>query len=224
MKVTHLQHPSAEGSAKLDQGPAIPSVLQYITVDGEHEQVEAITSTQIDDGNMKKTLQGMMEPEFLTQGDTQVQSLVRSAQNTSHGEKIELLPAILARLQVFRSQVYGGGLDASEATQRALMDSHIVNCQCGFDEEVDDMVCCSFCHQWQHLRCCGYSGSRDPRLPETYACLRCVLGDTFEQLSTDLRTIALRRRTMSLAFQGGLKTKANLADILSKQFHFDFVY
>jgi hypothetical protein len=29
---------------------------------------------------------------------------------------------------------------------------------------------------------------------------------------------------MSLAFQGGLKTKANLADILSKQFHFDFVY
>jgi hypothetical protein len=220
MKVIHLQQPSAEGSAELDQVPAIPSVLQYVTLDGGNKQVDAIPSALVDDGNMKKTLQVMMEPEFLTQGDTQAQSLARSAQDPSGGIKIELLPVIIARLQVSRSQVYGGSFDPVHAAQQFQVDSHIVCCQCGHEEELDDMVCCCFCNRWQHVHCCGYSGIRDPRLPETHACLQCVLGDAFEELSTELKTIALRRRAMSFALQGGLRTKTNLAEIMSKLFHF----
>jgi hypothetical protein len=216
MKVTHLQHPPAEGSAELDQIPAIPSTLQYVTLGEEHEEVDNVLSAPVDDGNMKKMLRGMMEPELLTQGDTQAQSLARSARDPSGGVKIDLVPAIIARLQVSHSQAYGGGFDPSGAAQKFHMDSHVVCCQCGHDEEVDDMVCCCFCNRWQHLHCCGYSGIRDPRLPETHACLRCVLGHTFEELSMDLRIIALRRRAMSFAFQGGLRTKTNLAEILGK--------
>jgi hypothetical protein len=204
MKVTHLQHPSVEDSVELDKVPAIPSELHYTVPIRGSEEATGTASTPRDDVGMKQMLRGMMEPEILTQGDTQAQSM---AQNMSE-VKIELLPATIIRIKTSRAQAHGDSFDQSDFEQ------HIVRCLCGHEQEEDDMVCCYFCTRWQHLHCCGYSGVQDPRLPKIHACLRCVLGESFDGLSTDQKTMALRRRAMSFALQSGLRTKTNFAKIM----------
>lgn len=77
-------------------------------------------------------------------------------------------------------------------------------------------VQCSVCFTWQHLHCYGYTGAKDPRLPDEHVCYWCLLGDTDEKRYKALQTLATKRRAMFHVARNGLRTQTDLGVALGE--------
>ncbi|KAF2460599.1 HORMA domain-containing protein [Lineolata rhizophorae] len=93
-------------------------------------------------------------------------------------------------------------------------DNSIVECQCGWGREEDDMICCERCNTWQHCCCYGYRGRADPRIPDFYLCYRCLLEQDEPRLLQEMRHLALLRKGIHVIEKHGFRGDANLADML----------
>ncbi|KAF2089473.1 DNA-binding protein [Saccharata proteae CBS 121410] len=97
---------------------------------------------------------------------------------------------------------------------RKNQDEDILDCQCGCNNEEDDMINCSFCETWQHLHCYGYRGVDDPRIPSTHACYRCLLEDKEVPLLHELKNLALLRRGIHVIQDNGFSDEQKFAETL----------
>ncbi|CBX94363.1 hypothetical protein IAQ61_009931 [Plenodomus lingam] len=80
------------------------------------------------------------------------------------------------------------------------MDGHVIKCACGHAEDEGDSILCQFCHKWQHLHCMGYTGKNDAKIPSTYLCYECLLGQEERSLQQQ-RERAVYRRALWLLRQ-----------------------
>ncbi|QDS74976.1 hypothetical protein FKW77_005197 [Venturia effusa] len=93
-------------------------------------------------------------------------------------------------------------------------DTDTISCECGLTHEEDDMVCCHFCEQWQHLICYGYHNSGDPRMPDMHACYTCLLQEKEAPLLTELEHLTLLRKGASIAIKNGVHGDRQFAEAL----------
>lgn len=75
--------------------------------------------------------------------------------------------------------------------------AHVVNCQCGFVGDEGEMVQCSFCDTYQHLRCYGYLPQE---VPERHACYYCLFQGHDDQRLSELQDLALTRRCLWILY------------------------
>lgn len=219
MEVTHLAQASANDSADLEQEIAIPANLTFTSSGVQGEKVETLQSPQENNVEMRKALREMMQPEKLTQGDTQTQSLARLTQGSSseyHNIKLVLQPDVLSHLTATKAELRKAACKAI-GVSRATPKAHTVLCQCEYNQEEDDIVYCSFCNTWQHLHCYGYTGNNDPRLPEVHACYQCLLSSSEGDTIDKLHTLAAQRRGISFALCSGLKSKTEFHNMMGEQ-------
>ncbi|KAK3724805.1 hypothetical protein LTR37_000853 [Vermiconidia calcicola] len=209
----------SDHSAAYDFPPSIPTQrLLSQVADSYNTQSSNIPE-------MKKALKAMMQPEHLTQGDTQTQALLppplsESASPTrtdvsspTKDDKPLLSQSVTKRLDAVRTELREKArcLAKAEVTNRKK-DDDLILCQCGYAEDEGDMVECVYCGTWQHLHCYGYIDNRDPRLLDDHACYQCLLGDDEPQTLENVKDLALKRRGMSLVLRNGLKTQRDFAD------------
>lgn len=167
--------------------------------------------------NMRNALQGMMQPESLTQGDTQLQSMARQEDQPAleePGVRIKLLPEVISRLQEAQISLQKA-VTEDISTQQCQVETNVVLCQCGHDEYEHSMIRCSFCTTWQHLVCYGFSGRDDPRIPDIHACYHCLL-HTDEEALAELRVFVAQRRTVYLAARRGFQSMTDFYSVLGK--------
>lgn len=122
---------------------------------------------------MKSAIQDYLQPERLTQGDTQTQAPLRArppfnAFTVTPGSsttlprravdsaqpavgKLALRPEVAARLRAKKATLYKKATQLVAPKQKRIEDKEIVMCQCGYDGEDDAMVCAlrlPRCCQW----------------------------------------------------------------------------
>ncbi|KAK4545923.1 hypothetical protein LTR36_002487 [Oleoguttula mirabilis] len=204
-------------------------------------QLEDSLNTQASNvRNMKKVLKDMMLPEQISQGDTQTQALPHlptlseSTESPSRytvspsklpiaeptvRDKPALSPTKASELERDQRRLRQHAHDLAKRKGRKTKNGEVVLCQCGYMEEEDGMVECTYCGTWQHLHCYGYTGSDDPRLPEDHTCYQCLLGDGEEDLLLKLQSLAMKRRGMHLAVKKGVKTQRDFATDLGLDIH-----
>ncbi|SMQ49166.1 unnamed protein product [Zymoseptoria tritici ST99CH_1A5] len=191
---------------------------------------------------MKSALGGMMLPEHLTQGDTQTQmpmrrptaaartisrvpnSPIEKEMSTAREDslkqqppvttKMMLLPKLANLLEAKKSKLRKTALSLSQSTNTDADKEERVLCQCGLARDAGDMVNCVHCDTWQHIHCYGFSGSKDPRLPEEHTCYQCLLGGMDEDLLTKMEDLALLRRGMGIVLHDGLQRKTDLGKLM----------
>lgn len=188
--------------------------------------------------DMKDTLRGMMQPEHITQGDTQTQSLLHpppprseSTESISHHtfspsklsiaeptvrDKPALSQTKATELSRDKQRLHQYAHELAKRAGRNMKKGHVTLCQCGYEKEEGDMVECTYCGTWQHLHCYGYTGTDDSRLPEDHTCYQCLLGDEEQAVLVKLQDLALKRRGMHLALQKGLRTQRDFATALGE--------
>lgn len=107
--------------------------------------LKASIDTQSSDvPNMKKALQGMMRPEYLSQGDTQTQAMQPApVVEPSASAQLTLLPDIARQLRQNKVKLERTALNLAGVTRKNSKDSDILLCQCGYREEEGDMVSCA---------------------------------------------------------------------------------
>lgn len=99
--------------------------------------VQTHISTQSSDvPKMKQALQGMLRPEYLSQGDTQTQAIHQPTAPV----QLTLLPNIARRLQTDKAKLEKNAVKAAGVTKASAKNADIVLCQCGHQEEEGDMV------------------------------------------------------------------------------------
>lgn len=180
---------------------------------------------------MQHALLAMMQPENITQGDTQVllplkrlpppppstdatespsrmeaPELVDLRHNIPSAAKANLLPAKATQLRFDQQRLRKNALSiAMRSGTHVKRDGNIIICQCEHAEEEGDMVECATCNTWQHLHCYGYDGIQDRRLRNEHTCYACLSGSDLQSLAI-LRDLAKRRRAV-YAFLQGPKTQ-----------------
>jgi len=191
---------------------------------------------------MKSALQGMMQPEHISQGDTQTQSLVYPpppvSETTASPSRYTVSPSKLSlaepvtsdkpcfspkkaiELQREKQRLHDYAHDIAKRNGRKTKKGDVVLCQCGYNKDEGDMVECTYCNTWQHLHCYGYTGASDPRLPDDHICYQCLMGDEEQATLTKLQALALKRRGMHFALQNGLKNQRDFATDLGKSISF----
>ncbi|KAF2103810.1 DNA-binding protein [Rhizodiscina lignyota] len=131
--------------------------------------------------------------------------------------QIRFSQAKVAELDVLRKRLTIGD-QPLEGISSSIMDveqEYPVKCQCGFNEDDGDMICCDFCNNWQHACCYGYLSPKDPRIPDTHACYECLLGTKEGVLLKELQELALLRcAAYALKHDGGMNTAREFKDIL----------
>lgn len=186
--------------------------------------------------NMKGALQSMLQPEQITQGDTQTetQSLHRTVPLsvatstptcTSNSPSKALIatsptktkpllsPSKISILQKSKGYLRQRALKLANCSSKSkITTKEVVLCQCGHSMEEAEMVECVYCGTWQHLHCYGYTGADDPRLPDDHACYQCLLGDEDPANLKKLQHLAAQRRAMHFALQNGLPTQKQFAE------------
>ncbi|TKA78562.1 hypothetical protein B0A55_02804 [Friedmanniomyces simplex] len=183
---------------------------------------------------MTNAVRDMMQPETITQGDTQTQRSLHRApaalslstespgRTTASPEKSPTTaifspakPALLStkaqKLEKERLRFQKQALALVKQASRKTRRGHTVLCQCGHEKDEGPMVQCAYCQMWQHLPCYGYTAGDDPRLPETHVCYQCLLGDEEKLTLKKLKDLAMNRRGMDFALQQGLWTQGELA-------------
>jgi meiosis-specific protein len=183
---------------------------------------------------MKGAFLGMMRPECMTQGDTQIevqtQQLALSAHEARscslrHAEQAEqaglggvllskkaiLLPVKAGTLKREKSRLRGKAFTLLQSTGKKTLRGELVLCQCGYGEEEGGMVRCEYCETWQHLPCYGYAGHDDPRLPDTHTCYRCLCTEDEQSILKTLEDLVVKRRVMDFALRYGIRTQKQLA-------------
>jgi len=191
---------------------------------------------------MRSALLGMMQPERVTQGDTQTQPQMpmdpplpprsestetpsrysvspskhsMAAQESTHDKPI-LSPTKAQHLDQEKQHLQQTAMELLRKSGRKLKKGDIVLCQCGHAEDEDEMVQCMYCLTWQHLHCYGYTGAHDLRLPDEHTCYQCLLGEREQLALRKLQDLALKRRAMHFALVNGLNTQRELASDLGK--------
>ena len=217
----HADQPHDERSIPDNESPT----LQPPQCETELSLMPDTQSSNI--ANMRRAFQGMMRPEHITQGDTQMQfadigTHPPASESTATPSFTSPSPFI-SKINVPSKAVVKPVLSPTKARlltnntkrlkQRAQKagkkaeDDDIVTCQCGHAEEEGDMVQCVFCSTWQHLHCYGYTDRHDIRLPDDHVCYQCLLGDSEQLIFRRLRDLTLKRRAMSFALRHGLTTQ-----------------
>jgi hypothetical protein len=186
---------------------------------------------------MNGDLKNMMQPEEITQGDTQTQgaflqfafedaetvtptSYRASSCRSSHFQtpmKTDTFPLLAGTQHEIAKRKPYLVETASALARKAggrTADGQMVLCQCAFGNEEGEMVQCSYCTTWQHLHCYGYTGGEDPRLPEDHVCYWCLLGDTDVENYKNLQQLAVRRRAMFHVARSGLRTRTDFSKAL----------
>ncbi|KAK0338258.1 hypothetical protein LTR59_002932 [Friedmanniomyces endolithicus] len=189
-----------------------------------------------------KAVREMMQPESITQGDTQTYTSIhlqpptlsmspRSPDRTTASPresstlaacspvKPALSPMKAQKLNKERSRLQQQALALVKQARSKSWRGHAVWCQCGHQNEEGDMVQCGYCRMWQHLPCYGYMNSDDPRLPDEHVCYQCMLGAEEKLTLHKLQDLAMKRRVMGFALQHGLKTQVEFAHDLAQQLY-----
>ncbi|EME44840.1 hypothetical protein DOTSEDRAFT_87353 [Dothistroma septosporum NZE10] len=185
---------------------------------------------------MRSALRDMLQPERLTQGDTQTQVPLRPQRITttpaftagpstdfaekstgtsvSSDSKLVLLPEVAARLESEKPKLHKKAMQLAGPREMSDKNDRVIFCQCGFDGKDDNMIHCDFCDTWQHLYCYGFSGSQDSRTPGYHVCYQCLLGGRDVVALCEVKELALKRRVMSYALKNGLRKKTDMAKSL----------
>ncbi|KAI9777968.1 MAG: DNA binding protein [Candelina submexicana] len=85
----------------------------------------------------------------------------------------------------------------------------VVRCQCDWNKDEGDMVCCDYCETWQHVECYGYSGLEDSRIPS--------LGSD-DQILAMMKLLCLIRRAFRIIDKDGYPSSNK---DFAKQLHCD---
>ncbi|KAK0278486.1 hypothetical protein LTR35_009225 [Friedmanniomyces endolithicus] len=183
---------------------------------------------------MTTAVRDMMQPDPITQGDTQTHTLIhlqpptlsmspgtpdRTTASPRESSTLAACSPVKPALSPMKAQKLNK--DRSSLQQQALAlvklagsksrRGHAVWCQCGHQKEEGDMVQCGYCRTWQHLPCYGYMTNGDPRLPDDHACYQCMLGGEEKLTLHKLQDLATKRRAMHSVLQHGLRTQAEFA-------------
>jgi len=196
-------------------------------------QQDSVLNTQSSNVlDMRRALKDMMQPEQITQGDTQMRSQMKppppiptesastpstsTSKDTTTAARTALAKPILSptkarHLDHEKARLRRAALDRVKKGGGKVKKADVVLCQCGHDEEEDGMVQCTYCSTWQHLQCYGYTDANDLRLPDKHTCYLCLLDGDEQLIKEKLQDLALKRRAMGFALQNGLTTQADLA-------------
>ncbi|KAK0946654.1 hypothetical protein LTR29_001823 [Friedmanniomyces endolithicus] len=198
---------------------------------------DSVTTQSATTVAMTKAVRNMMRPEPITQGDTQMHTLIDTASMppespdrttaspresptlaASSAVKPALSPMKAQELDKDRSRLQQQALALVKQAGSKSRRGHTVWCQCGHRNEEGGMVQCEYCRMWQHLPCYGYMTNDDPRLPDDHVCYQCMLGG--EEMITlhKLQDLAMKRRAMDFALQHGLRTQEEFANDLELGF------
>ncbi|KAK4978192.1 hypothetical protein LTR42_002570 [Elasticomyces elasticus] len=212
--------------------PGLPA-LEHIGADAMYMEDSINTQSGVT-MKMKSAVGDMMQPQSITQGDTQTQhtmhppppafseSTESPGRTTVSPPKSIITPAVSSdrpmlsptkahKLAAEIPRLQQQALDAIKQAGRRPKGNDTTLCQCGYEKEEDEMVRCGYCKTWQHLPCYGYTDADDPRLPEDHTCYQCLLGDGEKVTLTKLQDLAMTRRAMDFALQHGLKTQGEFA-------------
>ncbi|KAK5677100.1 hypothetical protein LTS10_010289 [Elasticomyces elasticus] len=212
--------------------PGLPA-LEHISADAMYMEDSINTQSGVT-MKMKSAVGDMMQPQSITQGDTQTQHTIHPpppafnvstespGRTTVSPPKSIMTPAVSSdrpmlsptkahRLAAERPRLQQQALDMVKQAGRRPKDNDTTLCQCGYEKEEDEMVQCGYCKTWQHLPCYGYTDADDPRLPEDHTCYQCLLGDEEKVTLNKLQDLAMTRRAMDFALQHGLKTQGEFA-------------
>ncbi|CAK4034050.1 Hypothetical predicted protein [Lecanosticta acicola] len=182
---------------------------------------ESLDTQSSDLPRMRSVLQGAVQPEHLTQGDTQTQASMRPppvpvysvpkvpsiappAATSTPLQKLQLDPAVVSKLHANQTNLTESALKLAKAKISHGKIGDILYCQCG--KQID----CTCCGTSQHYHCQGFSGAEDPRIPENYTCYHCLLHGRDDSTRKVIDDLVLKRRAMVTALQHGLKTKTDL--------------
>ncbi|KAK4891724.1 hypothetical protein LTR27_009732 [Elasticomyces elasticus] len=210
-----------------------PGLPEHISADAMYMEDSMNTQSGVT-MKMKSAVGDMMQPQSITQGDTQTQhtmhrpppafseSTESPGRTTFSPPKSIMTPAVSSdrpvlsptkahKLAAERPRLQQQALDMVKKAGRRPKDNDTTLCQCGYEKEEDEMVQCGYCKTWQHLPCYGYTDADDPRLPEDHTCYQCLLGDEEKVTLNKLRELAMTRRAMDFALQHGLKTQGEFA-------------
>ncbi|KAM0716335.1 hypothetical protein Q7P37_007780 [Cladosporium fusiforme] len=224
----HLRDSSTDGPEKSNVKP-----MDYVNGSGR-------TKSSLTD-RMNSDLGRMMQPEQITQGDTQPQGnffaststfgdddAPTATPTTIHASPVK---ATGTRLQSDQSafklktnkkkEILKRKTDLTKTTREfaeraggVTQTGQIVLCPCGGTGEEGDMVQCSGCDAWQHLHCYGYVGENDPRLPEEHFCHCCVVDETDTTTLKAIQELASQRRALFFVCQIGMRSKADMSKML----------
>lgn len=79
----------------------------------------------------------------------------------------------------------------------------IITCECSYQLEDSDMICCGCCDGWQHAHCYGFLSATDSRVPDYHICYTCLLGINEPPLLDEMKEIVLFRRALRYAWDDG---------------------
>lgn len=114
------------------------------------------------------------------------------------------------------------------------IEEDLIECQCGYNEEDDGMVCihlrrswhgeayeykinCPFCNTWQHIHCYGYNDTNDARIPPVHVCYNCLLAENEAPVLHELKSLALLRRGLRVIEVSGFNNNKTFAQALRKE-------
>nr|POE47192.1 hypothetical protein CFP56_00524 [Quercus suber] len=181
---------------------------------------------------MGAALKKMMQPEQITQGDTQSQRLKPHESPTASSttivspNRLTVSPlksvattfALVCKPKLLQHR--RKALEQSQDRRRAEVRKRrpskargsprstaadIIDCQCGFMGEEGDMV--GGIGRGGKLSLIRRCASQDSRLPEEHACYKCLLGEEDTPLSRRLTDLSLMRRGIHFAQEHGLTTQ-----------------
>lgn len=58
--------------------------------------------------------------------------------------------------------------------------------------------------------CYGFCGIQDPKLPDTHACYKCLLGSDEDKLLREMHTLALLRRALKIIMEEGYPNRTKI--------------
>ncbi|KAF2465400.1 uncharacterized protein BDR25DRAFT_345980 [Lindgomyces ingoldianus] len=217
-----LINTSTLGETQPVQEAEVPVDNEGLGLLGESSKTVA-PSLRPEDLRIKERLQRMLNPpnqEHDTQ-DTlkQVESIHKLLVAGGPSQQIQLSQTKIRQLESRRSNLLPPRRRATNLRRRSQSlgtgsEGDVIKCQCGHDEEEDDMINCSFCDTWQHLHCYGYRGSEDQRIPAVHACYDCLLQGKEHELLRELRYLALCRRGIRFLEAHDVTNDKELANIL----------
>ncbi|EFW21323.1 conserved hypothetical protein [Coccidioides posadasii str. Silveira] len=151
----------------------------------------------------RKILQKMLEPSSIdtTMAPTQ-QFIDSTAKNDATAAKPQLSQAKVDEIEKRRSQPQLAHPMHARSTG-SNCDAGAVSCQCGWNQEEGAMIYCRFCDTKQHLSCYGFHSIQDPKLPNTHACYKCLLGDAEGKILQEMNTLVLLRRALNIIIEEG---------------------
>ncbi len=102
--------------------------------------------------------------------------------------------------------------DAKTVESPKVLDrDDLISCACGCNVTDLDMIFCGKCKVWMHTVCMGFFSNQDKRLPSgEFTCLKCLYGE-FKNVWTFLCKLAAWRRSLSIVFHEGIKSKPNFS-------------